>query len=86
MTGFFLVASAPYGAHAEQHNPAKARTFGYVANAIENTVSVIATNNNTVVATIPVGGTYRSGDHTGRDPRLCAKCDRGYRLGDRHRP
>jgi YVTN family beta-propeller protein len=55
MTGFFFVASGPYGAHAEQHNPAKATTFGYVANAEGSTISVIATNNNTVVATIPVG-------------------------------
>ena len=55
MTGFSFVASAPYGAHAEQHNPARAATFGYVANTDDNTISVIATNNNTVVATIPVG-------------------------------
>jgi YVTN family beta-propeller protein len=55
MTGFFLVASALCGAHAEQHNPAKAATFGYVANVEGSTVSVIATNDNTVVATIPVG-------------------------------
>jgi YVTN family beta-propeller protein len=55
MTGFFFVASALCGAHAEQHNPAKAATFGYVANANDNTISVVATNNNTVVATIPVG-------------------------------
>jgi YVTN family beta-propeller protein len=52
MTRFFLVASAPYGAHAEQHNPAKATTFGYVANVSDSTVSVIDTANNAVVATI----------------------------------
>jgi YVTN family beta-propeller protein len=55
ITGFFLAAPAPYGAQAEQPNPAKATTFGYVANGFNNTISVIATNNNTVVATIPVG-------------------------------
>jgi YVTN family beta-propeller protein len=53
------VASALYGAHAEQHKPAKAATFGYVSNAVDDTVSVIATNNNTVVATIPVGAAPR---------------------------
>jgi YVTN family beta-propeller protein len=55
ITGFFLVASAPYGAHAEQHNPAGATTFGYVVNAVDNTVSVIDTASNAAVATIPVG-------------------------------
>jgi YVTN family beta-propeller protein len=55
-TGFFFVASALYGAHAEQHNPARAATFGYVANLDDNTVSVIDTARNAVVATIPVGG------------------------------
>jgi YVTN family beta-propeller protein len=56
MTGFFLVASALYGAQAQQHNLAKATTFGYVTNVDDNTVSVIDTASNTVVATIPVGG------------------------------
>jgi YVTN family beta-propeller protein len=56
MTGFFLMASALCGAHAEQHNPAKATTFGYVTNAGDKTVSVIDTASNAVVATIPVGG------------------------------
>jgi YVTN family beta-propeller protein len=55
MTGFFFVTSALCGAHAEQQNPAKATTFGYVINVNDNTVSVIDTINNTVVATIPVG-------------------------------
>ena len=55
MTGFFLVASVPYGAHAQQQNPGKTATFGYVTNGNDNTVSVIATHNNAVVATIPVG-------------------------------
>jgi YVTN family beta-propeller protein len=55
MTRLFFVASALCGAHAEQHNPANATTFGYLTNANDNTISVIATNNNTVVATIPVG-------------------------------
>jgi YVTN family beta-propeller protein len=57
ITGFFLVASALCGAHAEQHKPAKAATFGYVANVDNDTVSVIDTASNTVVATInlPVG-------------------------------
>jgi hypothetical protein len=41
MTGSFFVASVPYAAHAEQLNPAKAMTFGYVVNADDNTVSVI---------------------------------------------
>jgi YVTN family beta-propeller protein len=56
MTGSFVVASVPYGAHAEQLNLAKATTFGYVVNADDNTVSVIDTASNKVVATIPVGG------------------------------
>jgi YVTN family beta-propeller protein len=56
ITGLILAASAHYGAHAEQPNPAKATTFGYVANGEDNTVSVIDTGNNKVVATIPVGG------------------------------
>ena len=56
MTHFFFVASALYGAQAEQHNLAKATTFGYVTNVDDNTVSVIDTASNTVVATIPVGG------------------------------
>lgn len=56
MTRFFFVASALYGAQAEQHNLAKATTFGYVTNVDDNTVSVIDTASNTVVATIPVGG------------------------------
>jgi YVTN family beta-propeller protein len=57
MTGFFFVASALHGAHAEQHNPDRAVTFGYVPNANDNTVSVIDTATNSVVATInlPVG-------------------------------
>jgi YVTN family beta-propeller protein len=56
VTGFFFATSALYGAHAEQHNLAKATTFGYVTNVDDNTVSVIDTASNTVVATIPVGG------------------------------
>ena len=56
MTGFFFVASALYGVHAEQQNQARAATFGYVVNADDNTVSVIDTDSNKVVATIPVGG------------------------------
>lgn len=56
MTGFIFVASALCVAHAEQHNPAKAKTFGYVTNVDDNTVSVIDTSSDTVVATIPVGG------------------------------
>jgi YVTN family beta-propeller protein len=55
MIRLFFVASALYGAHAEQHDPAKATTFGYVVNAVDNTVSVIDTASNAVVATIPVG-------------------------------
>jgi YVTN family beta-propeller protein len=55
MTRFFFVASALCGAHAEQHNPDRWVTFGYVANAFDNTVSVIDTASNRVVATIPVG-------------------------------
>jgi YVTN family beta-propeller protein len=55
-TGFFFATSALYGAHAEQLNPAKAATFGYVANVQDDTVSVIDTARNAVVATIPVGG------------------------------
>jgi YVTN family beta-propeller protein len=43
-------------AHAEQNNLAKATTFGYVTNVDDNTVSVIDTVSNAVVATIPVGG------------------------------
>ena len=39
MTRFFFVASALYGAHAEQNNLAKATTFGYVTNVDDNTVS-----------------------------------------------
>jgi YVTN family beta-propeller protein len=56
MTGFLFVASALCGAHAEQHYPAKAAIFGYVTNVNDNTVSVIDTASNSVVATIPVGG------------------------------
>jgi YVTN family beta-propeller protein len=55
MTGFFFVASAHCGAHAEQRDPDRATTFGYVVNAVDNTVSVIDTAGNTVVATVPVG-------------------------------
>ena len=56
MTCFFFVASALYGAQAEQHSVAKATTFGYVTNVGDNTVSVIDTASNAVVATISVGG------------------------------
>jgi YVTN family beta-propeller protein len=56
MTRFFFVASALYAAQAEQPNLAKATTFGYVTNVEDNTVSVIDTASNAVVATIPVGG------------------------------
>lgn len=53
-TGFFLVASALSGAaHAEQQNPGKATTFGYVANETVGTVSVIDASSNTVVAESP---------------------------------
>lgn len=58
MAGFLFVAAALSGtAHAEQQNPDGATTFGYVANAFDNTVSVIDTATKTVVATInlPVG-------------------------------
>jgi len=55
MTRIFFVASALYGAQAEQHNIAKATTFGYVTNVDDNTVSVIDTVRNKVVATIRVG-------------------------------
>jgi YVTN family beta-propeller protein len=55
MIRLFFVASALCGAHAEQHEPAKATSFGYVVNAVDNTVSVIDTASNAVVATIPVG-------------------------------
>ena len=55
MTRFFFVASALYGAYGEQHNPDRAVSFGYVANSFDNTVSVIDTDSNKVVATIPVG-------------------------------
>jgi YVTN family beta-propeller protein len=54
-SGFFFLASALYGADVEQTTPPAAATFGYVANTVDNTVSVIATASNTVVATIPVG-------------------------------
>ncbi|HEX4168585.1 MAG TPA: hypothetical protein VHZ55_24245 [Bryobacteraceae bacterium] len=50
-----FLASALYGADVEQTTPPAAATFGYVANTVDNTVSVIATASNTVVATIPVG-------------------------------
>jgi YVTN family beta-propeller protein len=56
MTGFFFVASALYDAQAQQHNFAKTTTFSYVASVDDNTVSVIDTARNKVVATIPVGG------------------------------
>jgi YVTN family beta-propeller protein len=36
--------------------PARAQTFAYVTNTFANTVSVIGTASNTVVATIAVGG------------------------------
>ena len=49
MSGFFFAAAALCGAQT------KATTFGYVANALDNTISVIATASNAVVATIPVG-------------------------------
>jgi hypothetical protein len=55
-TGFFFVASALYGAHAEQRNPAKAATFGYVANVDGDTVSVIDT------AAMPWWPRFRCGD------------------------
>jgi YVTN family beta-propeller protein len=56
MTGFFLVLAAFCGAHAQRPAPAKVTTFGYVANVDDDTVSVIDTARNTVVATVPVGG------------------------------
>ena len=56
MTGLVFVAGALGVAHAEQRNPAKATIFGYVANESVGTVSVIDTDKNKVVATIPVGG------------------------------
>jgi DNA-binding beta-propeller fold protein YncE len=49
IAGLFFVAAALCGAHAT------AATFGYVPNANDNTVSVIDTASNSVVATIPVG-------------------------------
>jgi YVTN family beta-propeller protein len=51
MTGIFFVAAALLGAHAK----AAANPSAYVTNQGNNTVSVISTNNNAVVATIPVG-------------------------------
>jgi YVTN family beta-propeller protein len=56
MSGFFFVVSALYSADAQQHKPARALTFAYVTNVDDNTVSVINTANNKVVATISVGG------------------------------
>ena len=66
MTRFFFVASALYGAYGEQHNPDRAVSFGYVANSFDNTVSVIDTDSNKFVATIPVG-TFPSGVATTPD-------------------
>ena len=52
--------------------PAQAQTHAYVANSGSNSVSVIDTTSNTVVATVGVGGApQRGGDHPGRDSRLC---------------
>jgi YVTN family beta-propeller protein len=82
MTGFFFVGAALCSAaDAEQHNPDKAATFGYVANTNDNTVSVIDTASNTVVATInlPVGAipkgvaTTRYGTHAYVIPDLCTR-------------
>ncbi len=56
MSGFAFVGSLPYTAHGQQRNPESVKTFVYVANRFDNTVSVIDTTSNTVVATIPVGG------------------------------
>jgi YVTN family beta-propeller protein len=56
MTGFLFVASTPHLARAQQLSRPRAATFGYVANEQNNTVSVIDTASNTVVATIAVGG------------------------------
>jgi YVTN family beta-propeller protein len=54
--------------------PAEAAPFAYVANFIGNTVSVIDTATNTVVATVPVGGPQRGSRHPGRESRLCDEC------------
>jgi YVTN family beta-propeller protein len=68
MTGFFFVASALYGAQAEQHNIAKADgTHAYVPNQGDGTVSVIDTARNKVVATIRVGAGPVGVDITSED-------------------
>jgi len=51
MSGIFFVAAALFGPHAK----AAANPSAYATNEGNNTVSVIATTNNAVVATIPVG-------------------------------
>jgi YVTN family beta-propeller protein len=51
ISGIVFVAAALFGAHAK----AAANPSAYLTNAGDNTVSVIATASNTVVATIPVG-------------------------------
>jgi YVTN family beta-propeller protein len=53
MAGTLFVAAPLFGAYAN----AAANPSAYLTNGADNTVSVIATASNTVVATIPVGQT-----------------------------
>ena len=56
-------------------SPAEAAPFAYVVNNGDNTVSVIDTATNTVVATDPGGGFTQWGSHhPGWDTRLCREC------------
>ena len=66
-------------------SPAEAAPFAYVTNADANTVSVIDTATNTVVATIPVGTVPSWGRrHPGWETRLCRECCLQQCFGDRH--
>ena len=58
----------------------------YITNYGDNTVSVIATATNTVIATIPVGNDpCRRGGDPGRQQGLChERRPRPHRVGDRH--
>ena len=51
--------------------PAEAAPFAYVTNDGADTVSVIDTATNTVVATVPVGIAPRGRRHPGWETRLC---------------
>jgi YVTN family beta-propeller protein len=53
--GFAALCAALALGLALSSRPAEAAPFAYVANSSSNTVSVIDTASNTVVATIPVG-------------------------------